>query len=160
MISKILSLQPRISKVFLDHLNTFSHSRAEQFRWQNTIPGKKWRQVSKYTSVLRQYLLTYRWLSIRLQHHYWRNTLGWNPIWRNNLMFKYTSSTFSWYIYENIMIVRKIEYRKVASSNTSHLGAHAGFFKLLMERIFDPCVLWPFDKKCISELVTRVRSRN
>ena len=56
------------------------------------LPEKKWRQVSKYTSVLRQYLLTYRWLSIRLQHHYWRNTMRWNPIWRNNLMFKYTST--------------------------------------------------------------------
>ena len=29
-------------------------------------------------------------------------------------------------------------YRKVASSNTSHLEAHAGFFRLLMKGIFDP----------------------
>ena len=36
-------------------------------------------------------------------------------------------------------------YRKVASSNTSH----AGFFRLLMMGIFDPYVLWPFDKKLI-----------
>ena len=41
-------------------------------------------------------------------------------------------------------------YRKVASSNTSRLKAHAGFFKLLMEGIFDTCVLWPFDIKLIS----------
>ena len=32
-------------------------------------------------------------------------------------------------------------YRKVLSSNTSHLEAHAGFFRLLMKRIFDPYVL-------------------
>ena len=29
--------QPRIAKVFLNHLNIFSHSRSEQFWKQNTI---------------------------------------------------------------------------------------------------------------------------
>ena len=38
-------------------------------------------------------------------------------------------------------------YRKVAHSNKSHLEAHAGFFRLLIRGIFDPYVLWPFDKK-------------
>ena len=123
------------------------------------FPGKKWRQVSKYTSVLRQYLLTYRWLSIRLQHHYWQNTMGWNPIWRNNLMFKYIS-TFSWYIYENIMIVRKIEYRKVVSSNLSCLEGHAGFFRLLMKWTFDPYVLWPLAKKFQNWTVDRSTARD
>jgi cadmium resistance protein CadD (predicted permease) len=42
-------------------------------------------------------------------------------------------------------------YRKVASSNTSYLEAHAGFFRLLMKGIFDA-----FGKKYISELVMRV----
>ena len=32
-------------------------------------------------------------------------------------------------------------YRKVASSNTSRLEAHAGFFRLHMKVIFDPYVL-------------------
>ena len=32
-------------------------------------------------------------------------------------------------------------YRKVTSSNTSHLDAQAGFFRLLMKGIFDPYVL-------------------
>ena len=32
-------------------------------------------------------------------------------------------------------------YRKVASSNTSGLEAHTGFFRLLMKEIFDPYVL-------------------
>ena len=41
-------------------------------------------------------------------------------------------------------------YRKVASSNTSCLEGHAGFFKLLMKGIFDPYVLSSFDKKLIS----------
>ena len=41
-------------------------------------------------------------------------------------------------------------YRKVASSNTSHLEAHAVFFRLLMKGSFDLYVLWPFDKKLIS----------
>ena len=41
-------------------------------------------------------------------------------------------------------------YRKVVSSNTSGLEAHAGYFKLLMKWFFDPYVLCPFDKKLIS----------
>ena len=32
-------------------------------------------------------------------------------------------------------------YCKIASFNTSRLEAHAGFFRLLMKGIFDPCVL-------------------
>jgi len=38
-------------------------------------------------------------------------------------------------------IVELMEYRKVASSNTSRLEAHAGFFRLIMNGIFDPYVL-------------------
>ena len=34
-----------------------------------------------------------------------------------------------------------LKYRKVASSNTSCLEAHAGFFRLLMKGIFEPYVL-------------------
>ena len=49
-------------------------------------------------------------------------------------------------------------YRKVTSSNTSRLGAHAGFFRFLMKGIFNPYVLWPYDKKLISEYLTRVRT--
>ena len=33
------------------------------------------------------------------------------------------------------------DYRKVASSNTYRLEAHAGFFRLLMKGIFDHYVL-------------------
>ena len=40
-------------------------------------------------------------------------------------------------------------YRIVASSNPSRIEAHAGLFRLLMKGIFDPYVLWPFDKKLI-----------
>ena len=32
------------------------------------------------------------------------------------------------------------DYHKVASSNTSHIEAHAGFFRLLMNGIDDPYV--------------------
>ena len=46
------------------------------------------------------------------------------------------------------------------NSNTCCLEAHAGFFKLHMKVIFDPYVLRPFDKKMISLLVTRVRTRD
>ena len=34
-----------------------------------------------------------------------------------------------------------LAYRKVASSNTSRLEAHAGFFRLLMKGIFEPYVM-------------------
>ena len=48
--------------------------------------------------------------------------------------------------------VQKVDkYRNVASSNKSHLEAHAGIYRLLMKGIFDPY----FDKKLIFELVTR-----
>jgi hypothetical protein len=40
-------------------------------------------------------------------------------------------------------------YCKVASSNTSHLGAHVGFFRLIMKGLLDPYVLPLFDKKLI-----------
>ena len=52
------------------------------------------------------------------------------------------------------------KYRKVARSNTSRLEAQAGFFRLLMKGIFDPYVLWPFDKKLIFWLVILVRTRD
>ena len=40
-------------------------------------------------------------------------------------------------------------YPIVSSSKTSRLEARAGFFRLLLKGIFDPYVLWPFDKKLI-----------
>ena len=43
-------------------------------------------------------------------------------------------------IYEVCVCVVMIIYRKIASSNTSHLEAHAGIFRLLMKGIFDPYV--------------------
>ena len=51
-------------------------------------------------------------------------------------------------------------YHKVTSSNTSRLEAHAGFFRLLMKGIFDPCVLYSFDKKLVSQLVTGISTRD
>ena len=53
-----------------------------------------------------------------------------------------------------------MKYRKVASSNTFRLKAHAGFFRLLMKGIFDPYILGPFDKKMFFEFVTRVNTRD
>ena len=57
------------------------------------------------------------------------------------------------YLYQSNVgtkLCTNFKYRNVASSNTSLLEAHAGFFRLLMKGIFDPYVLWPFDKKLIS----------
>ena len=50
-----------------------------------------------------------------------------------------------------------ITYCKVVNYNMSCLKAHAGFFILLRKEIFDPYVLWPFDKNW---LVTQIRIHN
>ena len=47
-----------------------------------------------------------------------------------------------------------------ASSDTSRLEAHDGFFRLLMKGILGPYVLWPLDKKLILWIVTRVSARD
>ena len=41
-----------------------------------------------------------------------------------------------------LAVTYNTKYRKITSSNTSHLKAHVGFFRLLMKGIFGP-----FDKK-------------
>ena len=40
------------------------------------------------------------------------------------------------------------ENRKIASSNTSRLEAHVGFFRLRVKGLFGPYVLLPFEKSC------------
>ena len=54
------------------------------------------------------------------------------------------------------VLTKTFAYHKVASSNTSRLEAHAGFFRLLMKGIFGPYVLWPFDKK-VDFLISNAR---
>ena len=49
-------------------------------------------------------------------------------------------------------------YRRVMSSNISHLEPHPGFYRLLMKGVFDAYV--PFGEKFIFELLTRVRTRD
>ena len=56
--------------------------------------------------------------------------------------------------------IQNFIYCKVVSSKMSGLEAYAGFFRLLMKGIFDHYVLWPFEKKLISQLVTRIETRN
>ena len=50
-------------------------------------------------------------------------------------------------------------YRKIASSNTSHLEAYM-LFQIAYEGDLRCYVLWPFDKKLIFQLVTRISTRN
>ena len=45
------------------------------------------------------------------------------------------------YLMSNVQMVSTKYYCKIASSNTSHLEAHVGFFKWLMKGIFDLYVL-------------------
>ena len=40
-----------------------------------------------------------------------------------------------------LIFERDFDYHKVASSNTSRLEAHAGFFRLVIKGIFDPYVV-------------------
>ena len=47
------------------------------------------------------------------------------------------------------LFLRCFTCRKIISSNTSRLEAHAGLFRLLMKGIFEPYVLWLFEKKLI-----------
>ena len=71
-----------------------------------------------------------------------------------------SGSALKYQLHQSLWTKNFIKYHKVASSNTSRLEAHTGFFRLLIKGIFDPYVLWPFDKKLISYLVTRVRTRD
>ena len=48
----------------------------------------------------------------------------------------------------------------VASASPSCIEAHASLFRLLTKGIFNPNVLWPFDKNVISKLVTRISTRD
>ena len=51
----------------------------------------------------------------------------------NDVVFLHSSKLSLWQ--------HEYKYRKVASSNTSHLEAHDDFFRLLMKGFFDPYVL-------------------
>ena len=61
-----------------------------------------------------------------------------------------TSYSISWKNLTKKKLINSYIYCRVASSNTIRLEAHAGFFRLLMKGIYDPYVLWHFDKKMIS----------
>ena len=80
----------------------------------------------------RLYVMQYRLCYISL-----KTILFW--IWK---FFFYLTKVLNYSREENNM--RKHTCRKVTSSNTCR------FFRLLMKGIFDPCALWPFDKKLIS----------
>ena len=47
-------------------------------------------------------------------------------------------------------------YRIIASSNTSHLEAHPGIYRLLMKGILDAYILWPVDKQ-VNFLINNMR---
>ena len=49
----------------------------------------------------------------------------------------------------SILKIHTLRYHIVASTSPSRTEAHAGLFRSLMKGIFDPYVLWPFDKKLI-----------
>ena len=89
--------------------------------------------------------------------------MGFEPKTLENIKFsvqslEHLATVFLWNIktflfkkwVKNVESAEISNYRKVTSFNTSCLEAHAGFLRLLMKGIFDPYVLWPFDKKLIS----------
>ena len=75
---------------------------------------------------------TERWLITILQHHTCYSLS--EALLLTSINPKYDDKVF-------IELQDDDEYRKVASSNTSRLEAHAGFFRTLMKGIFDPYVL-------------------
>ena len=58
------------------------------------------------------------------------------------------------------LFIWKHTYRIVASRSTSRLVTCLGLYRLLMKGIFDPYVLWPFGKKLIFWLLTRVSTHD
>ena len=73
------------------------------------------------------------------------------PFWIKRVHLVPNDHTQAWHVVGAIRLaptttlhfntVHKTKYRKIASSNTSRLEAHAGFFRLLMKGIFGPYVL-------------------
>ena len=56
-------------------------------------------------------------------------------------MFRLNRATYTLHLISAQTSQEGIGYRKVASSNTSRLEAHTGFFRLPMKGIFHPYVL-------------------
>ena len=76
------------------------------------------------------------------------------PEWGSQTVPKYSlaASMAGWgifLIYDHSGFARW-KKKNTLGTDTSRLEAHAGFFRLLMKWIFDPYVLWPFDKRLIS----------
>ena len=90
--------------------------------------------------------------SLRVQYV----VVTWEPKWNfgGHVLFHYVLKSIVLVLPTKVLInilwvSPMVIYRKIASSNTSRLEAHVGFFRLLMKGIFGPYVLWPFDKKLI-----------
>ena len=62
---------------------------------------------------------------------------GFLKVWSIKIAFSIVASIWLW----NSDVEQQNYYCKVASSNTSRLEAHEGFFRLFMKGILDPYVL-------------------
>ena len=89
------------------------------------------------------FIATFRWLQILFCPSFLSSIKLWCLI----------NARVHWFAPHNSAYVRLawwvLLYRIVASTSPSRIEAHAGFFRSLMKGIFDPYVLWPFDKKLI-----------
>ena len=89
---------------------------------------------------------------------------SWRTAWKcSNLCWFFISITNSMnfnadFIRAYLSSPRGITYPMVANASPSLFEAHVGLFRLFMKGIFGPYIMWPFDKKQIFELVTRIRT--
>ena len=100
-------------------------------------------------------LIFEHYLQLQFIGIFWENQKNWkistNVISHNLVTFKKILEISNFY--------GLLEYCIVASASLFRFEAHTGLFRLLMKGIFDPYVLWPFDKKLIFYLVTRISTR-
>ena len=102
----------------------------------------------KFPNIIAWSRTTFSYSSRTTKHSYiFEPKLQWGQC-PDEIVLKFSNNAY------DFMIYFFLSYRKVASSNTSCLEAHAGFLRLLMKGIFYPYVLRPFDKKLISYLIS------
>ena len=99
----------------------------------------------------KKYLLTSRWRTVSREAVAAAAAWFWHHKRRFVEFYDIQSIYFCW----NLLLVLT-----VTSQVLTRLKAHAGFFRLINNGIFNTYVLWPLDEKLIFYLVTRVKTRS
>ena len=113
--------------------------------------------------MAREWLFCCTWKLVVKQHH---QKLIMSKTAPESVEIISKSSKFSFWVFKSLirtlfgylkMSLFHDFIRKVVSSNTSRLEPHPHIKNCLWRGFFDAYVLWPFGKKFIFELVTRVK---